>query len=102
MSDHPTAYVPGCLVSYVAPTNTSGSVWRATITRGSGAADRFRARVPFADGPDAAARAVVARFNECMAADWQILGAALSLDGGNAYAYPVGPAYAAAILSGDA
>lgn len=97
-TDSPASYVPGCLVAYVPPTSTRGSAWRATITRGSGAADRFRARVPFAYGPDAAARAVVARFNECLAADWQVLGAALSLDGGTAYAYPVGPAHCAETL----
>jgi hypothetical protein len=94
----PFRYVPGCVVEYCGATNTRGSVWRATITRGIDRADRFRVTVPYADGPDAAARAVVERFNDAMDADWRIIGAALSLDGGNRYAYPVGPADLASIL----
>lgn len=90
MADHPARYVPGCVVSYVPPTDTKGSQWRATINRGDGAVNRYRARVPFADGPDAAAEAVVSRFNEVMGANWTVNGPALSLDGGCTYAYPVG------------
>jgi hypothetical protein len=88
----PSVYVPGAVVEYCGATDTRGSVWRATIRRGNTAADKFRATVPFEDGPDAAARAVVERFNRALAADWQLIGAALSLDGGDRYAYPVGSA----------
>lgn len=95
MSHSPTAYIPGLTVTYVPPTDTRGSRWCATLTRGTGAANRFRVSIPYADGPDAAARAVVDRFNEAMGADWIIYGAALSLDGGNHYAYPAGPRYLA-------
>ena len=95
----PFRYVPGCVVEYCGATDTRGSVWRATITRGSDRADRFRAVVPYADGPDAAARAVVDRFNDAMDADWRIIGAALSLTGGDRYAYPVGPSDLAPIVS---
>jgi len=95
----PFRYVPGCLVEYSGATDTRGSVWRATITRGSDRADRFRVTVPYADGPDAAARAVVDRFNDAMGADWRIIGAALSLTGGDRYAYPVGPSDLASILT---
>ncbi len=84
----PAAYVPGVLVRYLGATNSRGSRWQATLNRGAGAENRYRAAVPYADGPDAAAAAVVARFNECRDADWRILGAALSLDGGDTYAYP--------------
>jgi hypothetical protein len=91
MNHAPIAYVPGLVVAYVPPTDTRGSRWRATLTRGTGAANRFRVSIPYADGPDAAARAVVDRFNEAMGADWIVYGAALSLDGGSHYAYPAGP-----------
>lgn len=89
----PNAYVSGCLVEYCGATERRGSIWRATITRGTGAANRYRVSVPFADGPDAAAAAVVARFNECTGSVWRVLGAALSLDGGNRYAYATAPIY---------
>lgn len=95
----PFRYVPGCVVEYCGATNARGSVWRATITRGTNRADRFRATVPYADGPDAAARAVVERFNDATDNDWRIIGAALSLDGGNRYAYPTGPADLAPVVS---
>ena len=71
------------------------------IRRGQDRRDCYRAAVPSADGPDAAARAAVARFNAALNADrepWALLGAALSMDGGNRYAYPVGPAYCAPTL----
>ena len=103
MNHAPSACVPGVVVAYVPPTNTRCSQWRATLTRGTGAANRWRARVTYNDGPDAAAAAVVARFNETMANDH---GDALSLDGGSAYAYAVGPRHCAETmrdaLSGDA
>ena len=95
----PQTYVPGAVVDYCGATDTRGSVWRATITRGNTAADRFRAVVPYADGPDAAARAVVDRFNHAMDADWQLIGAALSLNGGDRYAYPVGSVELAAAVA---
>jgi hypothetical protein len=88
----PFRYVPGAVVEYRGATERRGSQWVATIRRGSSASDRFRTAVPDADGPDAAALAVVERFNRKMGADWRLIGAALSLDGGNAYAYPVGSA----------
>jgi hypothetical protein len=95
----PFRYVPGCVVTYAPATNTRGSRWIATIKRGNATADRFRASVPYADGPDAAALAVVDRFNSAMDADWRIIGAALSLTGGDSYAYPVGSSELAPIVS---
>lgn len=94
----PHAYVSACLVDYRGATDRRGAVWRATITRGSGAANRYRASVPFEEGPDAAAAAVVARFNEALDADWRVLGVALSLDGGDRYAYATAPAYYTATM----
>lgn len=96
----PAHYLPGAVVEYRAPSG-SGSQWVATIKRGTARADRFRAAVPYAAGPDAAAAAVVDRFNAAMGAHWRVHGAALSLDGGNRYAYAVGPDYVAPI-AGDA
>jgi hypothetical protein len=95
----PFRYVPGCVVEYCGATNARGSVWRATLTRGNAPGDRFRAVVPYADGPDAAARAVVERFNAAMDASWQLIGAALSITGGDRYAYPVGPVELVSIVS---
>ena len=98
----PETYVPGAVVEYCGATDTRGSAWRATITRGNTAADRFRATVSYAEGPDAAARAVVDRFNRALNADWQLIGAALSLNGGDRFAYPVGSAeLAASVASGS-
>jgi hypothetical protein len=97
--ESPFRYVPGCVVEYCGATNARGSVWRATLTRGNAPGDRFRAVVPYADGPDAAARAVVERFNAAMDANWQLIGAALSLTGGDRYAYPVGPVELVSIVS---
>ena len=97
MSSHPFRYVPGCSVEYRGPTNTQGGKWAAVIKRGRDRADQYRATVPFKDGPDDAARAAVARLNSELLADrpraehWVVLGAALSMDGGDRYAYPVGP-----------
>jgi hypothetical protein len=95
----PFRYVPGCTVTYKGATNSRGSQWVAIIRRGSSPADTFRASVPYEDGPDAAALAALAAFNATMDASWLVLGAALSLDGGNAYAYPVGSAELAPVLS---
>ena len=95
----PFRYVPGCTVTYKGATNTRGSQWVAIVRRGNQRADTFRASVPYADGPDAAAAAAVARFNDRMGAAWRVLGAALSLDGGTTYAYPVGSTDLAPILS---
>ena len=99
MSHSPSAYVPGAIVTYVPPTDTRGSAWRATLTRGTGAVNRWRTRVPYNAGPDAAAASVVARFNETMGGAhgdaWHVIGAALSLDGGTTYAYAVGPRHCA-------
>jgi len=89
MTHSPSAYIPGAVVQYVGATNTRGSRWRASIRRGVGADNVWRASVPYADGPDAAASAVVDAFNAAMGADWRVSGAALSLDGGNLYAYPL-------------
>lgn len=99
----PFRYVPGAIVKYRGATDTRGSQWIATIRRGQTRADVVRATVPYADGPDAAAVAVVARFNDRMGNDgadsWRVLGAAQSVDGGDTYAYPVGPAHLVSILS---
>lgn len=95
----PFRYVPGLTVEYRGATDTRGSVWVGVIRRGRQRGDVFRASVPYNDGPDAAARAAVDRFNAAMAADWRIIGAALSMNGGDVYAYPVGPADLAPIVS---
>jgi len=102
MSSHPAHYVPGCFVEYRGPTDTKGAVWSAVIKRGRDRADQYRITVPFVEGPDAAARAAVDRFNAELIPDglgrWQVLGAALSMDGGDRYAYPVGPANLCPVL----
>jgi len=104
MSSHPLRYVPGCSVEYRGPTNTRGGEWAAVIKRGRDRADQYRATVPFHDGPDSAAREAVARLNDGLLADrsradhWVVLGAALSMDGGDRYAYPVGPANLCPVL----
>ena len=95
----PFRYVPGLTVTYRPATDTTGSRWHAVIKRGPARADSYRATVPYQDGPDAAARAVIDRFNAALGADWTLLGAALSLDGGGSYAYPAGPVDVGPILS---
>ena len=101
MSQDPAHYVPGCSVEYRGP-GKGGAQWVAVIRRGHERRDCYRAAVPSHDGPDAAARAALAKFNAALNADgfdsWVLLGAALSMDGGNRYAYPVGPSYCAATL----
>lgn len=101
MNQSPAHYVPGCAVEYRGPTDRGGAQWVAFIRRGQDRRDCYRAAVPSHAGPDAAALAAVAKFNAALNADrepWQLLGAALSMDGGNRYAYPVGPAYCAPAL----
>jgi hypothetical protein len=93
MSHSPYHYLPGLLVKYAGATDTKGSRWIATLTRGIGAENRYRASVPYADGPDAAAAAVVARFNEVMGTAWRIDPTALSLDGTTTFAYGCLTAY---------
>ena len=98
----PFRYVPGCSVEYRGPTNTLGGRWVAVIRRGRKRSDCYRATAPFSGpsgGPDAAARAAVAVINEKEGFNWQVLGAALSMDGGDRYTYPVGPASLAPVLS---
>ena len=106
MPEFPFRYVPGCAVEYRGPTNSRGSVWAAVIRRGRDRSDCYRATVPFADGPDAAAWAAVDRINADLAADglgpWHVIGAALSMDGGDRYSYPVGPASLADVLPAPA
>ena len=92
LSCYPFRYVPGCSVEYRGPTNTLGGRWVAVIRRGRKRSDCYRAAVPFLDGPDAAARAAVDRINRLEGFGWSVLGAALSMNGGDLYAYPIGPA----------
>ena len=105
---YPFRYVPGCAVEYRGPTARRGSVWAAVIRRGRDRGDQYRATVPFNDGPDAAAWAAVAVFNAEGLTDrprsehWQVLGAALSMDGGDRYSYPVGPPSLADVLPAPA
>ena len=62
-------YVSGstacAVVKYHGPTNSRGSRWAATITRGADC--KWRASVTFADGPIAAAMAAAAKGG----VDWQ-------------------------------
>ena len=92
MPESPVHYVPGCSVEYRGPTETRGSQWVAVIRRGRKRSDCYRAAVPFADGPDAAARAAVDKINRLETFGWSVLGAALSMNGGDLYVYPIGPA----------
>jgi hypothetical protein len=87
VTDHPKNYVPGLVVRYGGPTDTKGSRWNATLTRGTGAVNRYRASVPYADGPDAAAAAVIVRFNEVNGTAWRTDPTAFSLDGTVTFAY---------------
>tara|TARA_Y100000004_G_scaffold123807_1_gene139189 strand:+ start:325 stop:666 length:342 start_codon:yes stop_codon:yes gene_type:complete len=101
---YPFRYVPGCAVEYRGPTARRGSVWAAVIRRGPDRGDHYRVTVPFADGPDAAAWAAVDLFNaegltnRPRSEHWQLLGAALSMDGGDRFTYPVGPPWLADLL----
>lgn len=108
MAHSPFRYVPGCFVEYKGPTATKGGRWVAVIRRGRDRGDQYRATVPFNDGPDAAAWAAVSLFNAEGLTDrpreehWQVLGAALSMDGGDRYSYPVGPVGLAGVLPAPA
>lgn len=106
MPEFPFRYVPGCAVEYRGPTHTLGGRWVAVIRRGRDRGDQYRATVSFNEGPDAAAWAAVARINAELESDglgpWQVLGAALSMDGGDRYSYPVGPASLADVLPAPA
>ena len=65
----------------------------------------YRAQVEFSEGPDAAAWKAVGVFNASLSDPidrWQVLGAALSMDGGDRYSYPVGPASLADVLPAPA
>ena len=79
-------------------------MWAAVIRRGPDRGDHYRVTVPFADGPDAAAWAAVDLFNaegltnRPRSEHWQLLGAALSMDGGDRFTYPVGPPWLADLL----
>jgi hypothetical protein len=88
----PSRYVPGCVVKYRGPTDTQGSKWTATIRRGSQREDVFRASVAYNEGHLAAAQAAVEKINQKMDFDWIVLSFPQSIDGGNSYSYPVGPA----------
>jgi hypothetical protein len=83
----PEHYVPGLLVRYRGATDTRGSRWVATLTRGAGPDWKLSATVPYQSGPDAAAAAVVAQFNVKHSTSWRVDPTALSLDGGDLYAY---------------
>ena len=101
----PFRYVPGCAVEYRGATARRGSVWAAVIRRGRDRSAQYRATVSFNEGPDAAAWAAVDRFNAELPDPidrWQVLGAALSMDGGDRYSYPVGPASLADVLPAPA
>jgi len=90
MTDFPKSSLPGAIVKYCGPTNCRGSRWIATINRGSEARHKFRAIVPFEQGPDAAAAAVTAKAAKCFNANWQLVFPAISLDGsGCDYVYPI-------------
>ena len=92
MPESPANYTAAAVVKYTGATSTKGSRWTATIKRGSTKDDLTRALFPYADAPDAAALAVLTRFNANheLRHPWRITGPALSLDGGNTYAYPLG------------
>ena len=92
MPDYPSRYVPGCVVKRHGPTDTRGQVWTATIRRGHQRQDVFRASVSFNKGPDAAVQAAVDKINQKMGFDWVVLSFPQSIDGGDTYSYPVGPA----------
>ena len=86
-SDHPAKYLPAAVVKYCGATNRFGSRWRAVVDRGG--VCKWRAAVPFEAGPDAAVEAVLAKVSRDLDVRWQVVGPALTLDGGSTYAYPV-------------
>jgi hypothetical protein len=97
---HPRRCVPSAVVRYRGATNTFGSRWQAVIDRGGDF--KVRASVPFYAGPDAAVDAVLAKLAKASELKWRVIGPALSLDGGDTYAYPVAdPALAGPLLPGE-
>ena len=92
MNNAPFNALPGVLVEYRRGTNTRPSAqWRATLTSGSGARNRWRASVPYQDGPNEAVAELLRRYNEAQGTQWIIQGTPLSLSNGEVYAYPVWP-----------
>ena len=86
-SHSPSAYRPGLLVKYLGATNTKGSRWMASLSRGGHPETLAKATVSYQEGPDAAALAVVEKFNTANGTAWTVDPEALSLDGGNTFAY---------------
>jgi hypothetical protein len=90
MTDSPKSCLPGAVVKYCGPTNCRGSRWLATINRGNEPQHKFRASVPFDQGPDAAAAAVIAKANKYFSTNWHFIPPAISIDGsGCNYVYPI-------------
>ena len=85
--DAPSRYVPGVVVRYLGATDTKGSRWSASLDRGG--EHKWRAGVPYQDGPDAAVAAVLLKANAALGVSWSIQGPALTLNGGGIFAYPV-------------
>ena len=82
MNNAPFNSLPGVLVEYRRPTNRNAPKWRATLTRGSGARNRWRASVPYQDGPTEAVAELLSRYNEAQGTQWIIQGTPLSLSNG--------------------
>jgi len=90
MTDSPKSYAPGAVVRYCGPTNCRGSRWIATIKRGSEPQHQFRVSVPYEQGPDAAAAAVISKAARYFGIKWHFVAPAISLDGsGCNYVYPI-------------
>ena len=87
MTHSPTNYRPGITVKYLGPTDNKCSRWSASLIRGTEPEHRLRAIVTYQKGPDAAALAVVEKFNAVNGTAWTVDPMALSMDGGNTYAY---------------
>jgi hypothetical protein len=86
-SHSPFVHRPGLLVKYAGATNTKGSRWMASLSRGGHPETLVRATVSYQEGPNAAALAVVEKFNVVNGTTWTVDPMALSMDGGNTYAY---------------
>jgi len=86
-SHSPFVYRPGLLVKYAGATNTKGSRWMATLSRGGHPESLAKASVSYQEGPDAAALAVVEKFNTVNNTTWSVDPVALSMDGGDTFAY---------------
>jgi hypothetical protein len=91
MTHSPANYRPGLTVRYLSATDTKGSRWSASLIRGNDPEYRVRTTVPYQDGPDAAAQAVVEKFNTHHGTAWVVDPSAISLDGGDQYVYGCGP-----------